>query len=125
MTIPKFLPLAAMFLLASWLSAAEEPAESYVRIEARGKLGVWKRPAADTEQYIVTITRANGSETVFLTITDEATRKLAKELSGEVVVIAGDYGGCQIIGDGKRKETKATYLSIRVNSIKKADPPKK
>ena len=56
-----------------------------------------------------------------LDLANDATRKAAKELSGQTVVVTGGIGQRRE-GDGKRNETVITVMVVSVETLKKAEP---
>jgi len=95
----------------------------FARIELRGKLGKGPTTELTADKYAV---RVEGkSQSFILIFPDEATRKAAKDLLGEFVVVTGELDFKE--GDsGKRFASIIPFPFVTVKSLKKAEPlPKK
>jgi hypothetical protein len=111
--------------LVGWSALAladEKPADEFARVQVRGKLTEWKFQYLERDQYAVQVSKQGGG-TFLLVLPDEAAKKAAKELVGQVVVVDGTLEITQV-GDGKRNESKAVVGKVTVKSLKKADAPK-
>lgn len=98
----------------------EKPADEFARVQVRGKLTEWKFNSLERDQYAVQVSKQGGG-TFLLVLADDAARKAAKDLVGQVVVVEGTLEITQV-GDGKRNESRATVGKVTVKSLKKADP---
>jgi hypothetical protein len=132
--------LVLMVAVVSWRSgvADDKTTNDSARVEIRGTLGKETTlsllpdgllvPAVErqaVERHPVTVARQGRARTYYLDFPDEATRKAARELVGEAVVVTGDLDFRE--GDeGKQRESVAPLAIVAVKSIKKAEPlPKK
>jgi hypothetical protein len=104
------------------LSAADESrGDDFVRIEVRGKLDKWTFNPVARDQYAVMVERKKGQQPFLLLLPDDATRKAAQELVGQVVTVTGDGVVGVVVSDGKRKESTRVVTQVTVKSLKKAD----
>jgi hypothetical protein len=111
---------------AGWWSlsaAGESRGEDFVRIEVRGKLDKWTFNRVVRDRYAVMVERKKDKQPFLLLLPDDATRKAAQELVGQVVIVTGDGVVGVVVSDGKRKESTLVVTQVTVKSLKKADKP--
>ena len=116
--------VALVAAVAMWILPAradDKPDGGFARVELRGKLEPWTFAYLERDRYAVTFRGKEGNQVFVLNLPDEATRKAAKELSGQTVVVTGDIGQMSE-GDGKRRETVITVMVVSVKTLKKAEP---
>ena len=116
------------FLVASlWLgipaTAEEKPADDYARAEIRGKLTEWTYNPVAKDRYAVVVEQKGATVSYLLEFPDVASRKAAKEILGQTVVVSGDLR-ISVEGDGKRFQHEVTVVLVKVKSIKKVEPTK-
>jgi hypothetical protein len=111
--LPKILPSAA----------DESRGDDFVRIEVRGKLDKWAFNPLERDQYAVMVERNKGQQPFLLLLPDDATRKAAQDLVGQMVTVTGDGVVGVVVSDGKRKESTMVVTQVTVKSLKKADNP--
>ena len=116
-----------LVLAAAWGGRAEDPkADEYARVEVRGKLARFEPSPIRNPQvwwYSLKVGQGKGAQFFRLDLTNEALRKLGKELDGQAVVVAGDLAAPE--PEGADRPNPLHRNVIRVKTLKKADQPKK
>jgi hypothetical protein len=107
--------------------ADDPPDKGYARVEVRGKLEPWTLDMLDRDRYVVSFKDREKDQwrQFLLDLSDEATKKAAKELINQEVVVTGDLSMRQVGDGGRSGKLIMTVMWVSVKGLKKAEPPPK